>query len=144
MAHRDRTRSLPEDAKPPDWLDKDDPYAHIEISQLPGWWRDAVVEFRAHGLPPYRPPRFADDALVPPLLIQLETMYDVEIQLIGVDVDHGDAWGIRIDGDIIATVDRERTSDGSTRYELTSEEFTDVVRTRVETVSDQSALEDRT
>lgn len=143
MVHRDRIRSLPEGAKPPDWLDKDDPYADIDISRLPDWWRDAVVEFRAHDLPPYRPPRFADDVLVPSLLIRIETVHDIEIQLMGINVDHGDAWGIRIDGDIIATVDRDRTSDGYTQYEITSEEFTDVVRAQVETAPDESVLADR-
>lgn len=143
MVHRDRRRSPLEGTKPPDWLGTDDPYADIDISQLPDWWRDAVVEFRARGLPPYRPPRFTDGVLVPSLLARIETVHDIDIQLIGINVGHGDAWGVRIDGDIVATVDRERTSDGSTQYDMTSEEFTDVVRAQVETTADQSDLEER-
>jgi len=131
MEHRDRLRSLLEDAKPPEWLDSDDPYADVDIEQLPDWWHDAIVEFREHDLSPYRPPRFTDDVLVPPLIFQMETAYDIEIKLLGVNVDHGDAWEICVGGEVASTVKRERLSDGYTLYKMTSEKFMDIVRTQL-------------
>ncbi|EMA72717.1 hypothetical protein [Halorubrum distributum] len=133
MTRHNEGRPLRDGIEPPEWLDGDDPYANVDIDRLPDWWRDAVVEFREHNLSPYQPPRFADDTLVPPLLDWLETAYGVEIQLMGLDVAPGEAWGIRVDGDVVATVDRERTSDGYTRYEMTSERFIEVVEERVGT-----------
>ncbi|MGQ3330161.1 hypothetical protein [Halorubrum sp. FL23] len=131
MVHSDRVRSVLEDAKPPDWLDGDDPYADIDIEQLPDWWHDAIVEFREHNLSPYRPPRFTDDVLVPPLIFQIETAYDIEIKLVGVNVDHGDTWEICVDGEVASTVKRERLSDGYTLYKMTSEKFLDIVQTQL-------------
>lgn len=131
MVHSDRVRSVLEDAKPPDWLDGDDPYADIDIEQLPDWWHDAIVEFREHNLSPYRPPRFTDDVLVPPLISQMETAYDIEIKLAGINVDHGDTWEIYVDGEVASTVKRERLSDGYTLYKMTSEKFLDIVQTQL-------------
>ncbi|PHQ37522.1 hypothetical protein DJ69_16645 [Halorubrum persicum] len=131
MVHSDRVRSVLEDAKPPDWLDGDDPYADVDIEQLPDWWHDAIVEFREHNLSPYRPPRFTDDVLVPPLIFQMETAYDIEIKLVGVNVDHGDTWEICVDGEVASTVKRERLSDGYTLYKMTSEKFLDIVQTQL-------------
>jgi len=131
MVHRDRLRSVLEDAKPPEWLDGDDPYADVDIEQLPDWWHDAIVEFREHDLSPYRPPRFTDDVLVPPLIFQMKTAYDIEIKLLGVNVDHGDAWEICVDGEVASTVKRERLSDGYTLYKMTSEKFLDIVQTQL-------------
>jgi hypothetical protein len=116
-----------ENAKPPGWLDKENPYTDINIDQLPDWWRDAVIEFKAHDLPPYQPPRFSDDVLVPPILIGMETVFDIEIQLIGIDVDHDDTWGIHVGDEVIATVSRERTLSGHTRYDVTSRDFVEIV-----------------
>ena len=133
MGHRDLTRSVPEGAEPPDWLGSDDPYAAVDIERLPDWWHDAIVEFRAHDLPPYQPPRFAADVLVPPVVSETEAAYNTEIKLMGVNVNHGDAWGVWVNGEVAATVERERTTDGYTLYEMTSEEFVATVETWVET-----------
>jgi hypothetical protein len=128
MARRDDTETRIDPRDPPDWLDGDAPYEAVDVDELPDWWADAVEEFRAHGLRPYKPPRFSDDVLVPPVVHRLESAHGVEIRFMGVGVRYGDAWGVYVDGDVIATVDRERTADGHTRYETTSEAFERVVR----------------
>ena len=109
--------------QPPDWLNRDDPYEHVDIKCLPHWWSDAIEQFREYDLPPYKPPRFADNVIVPPIVQRLEQSYDIEIQFIGIDVRIGDSWGIRADGKFVTTVSRERVRNGFTRYELTSDEF---------------------
>ncbi|MFC5279584.1 hypothetical protein ACFPM1_12570 [Halorubrum rubrum] len=143
MTRYPEKRSRRDGIESPDWLDDDEPYADVDVDRLPDWWRDVVREFEEHDLPPYRPPRFADGVLVPPLLERLEAEHGVEIQLMSIDVDHGDAWGLRVDGKVIAAVERERTADGRTRYGMTGEEFIDVVRERVEAVPDASDPNDR-
>ena len=143
MSRHSEEQPLRDSIEPPELLDGDDPYANVDINRLPDWWRDAVVEFREHDLPPYQPPRLVDGTLVPPLADELETAYGVEIQLMGLDVAHGDAWEIQVDGDVVAAVDRERTSDGYTRYEMTSERFIKIVEGKVRTSPNSSSLGDR-
>ncbi|SEP24512.1 hypothetical protein SAMN04487948_1263 [Halogranum amylolyticum] len=108
---------------PTNWLDCDDPYEDVNTEQLPNWWTDAIKEFREHDLKPYKPPRFTDDVIVPPVVTQLESSYDIDIRFMGVGVKYGDSWEIYVDDEVISTVSRERTSDAYTRYEITSGEF---------------------
>jgi hypothetical protein len=143
MTRHPENSSRRAEVEPPDWLDDDEPYADVDVDRLPDWWRDAVGEFEEHDLPPYRPPRFADGVLVPPLIERLEAVHDVEIRLMGIDVDHGDAWGLHVDGEVVAAVERERTADGCTRYGMTSEEFVAAVRERVEAAADAPDPADR-
>ena len=119
--NRDQIKIDPE--QPPNWLNHDDPYEHIDITGLPQWWSDAIEQFREYDLPPYKPPRFADNVIVPPIVQRLEQSYDIKIQFIGIDVRIGDSWGIRADDKLLTTVSRERVRNGFTRYELTSDEF---------------------
>ncbi|MGB9958732.1 hypothetical protein ACOZ4B_20380 (plasmid) [Haloferax prahovense] len=127
-----------------DWLDRDDPYAAVDLDALPEWWRIAVEEFRDHHLGPYRPPRFADGLVVPPVLDRLEAEYDVDIQFIGIDVAHGDTWGIYADGDRIGTVSRERTRDGYTRYDITSGALLDTLHAQLIDTTDDATSTART
>jgi hypothetical protein len=120
----------------PDAFERSDP------GLLPRWWTDAIEEFREYDLRPYRPPQFDDGVVVPPLVERLETELGVEIRLMGVDVRYGDAWGVYVDGDVVTTVDRERTRAGFTRYELTSTAFEDAVRAFV--AGDAGAVDDST
>lgn len=105
------------------WLEAENPYEGVDVSELPDWWVDSIEEFRQYGLDPYRPPLFEDGEVVPLVVGRLEEAYDVEIKLMGVAVDHGDAWGVYVDGEVVTTVDRERTAAGHTRYEMTSDAF---------------------
>ncbi|MFB6124154.1 MAG: hypothetical protein ABEJ78_11935 [Haloferacaceae archaeon] len=119
------------DASRPTARRSDDPDESVP-RLLPSWWADAATEFRAYDLRPYRPPRFADGVVVPPLVDRLESTYCVRIKLVGVDVQYGDPWDVSVDGDVVATVGRERTRAGHTRYELTSDAFERVVREAIE------------
>ncbi|KOX95338.1 hypothetical protein [Halorubrum tropicale] len=132
MARRDGTETRTDSSDHRDWLDRDQPYDGVDINELPDWWADAITEFREHDLRPYSPPRFSDGVLVPPVVSRLESAYDAEIRFIGVGVQYGDAWSVYADGDVVTTVDRERTADAYTRYEMTSGEFERVVRDHLE------------
>lgn len=120
------------------WLDRDDPYAAVDLDALPEWWRTAAEEFRDHHLGPYRPPRFADGLVVPPVIKRLEATYDVDIQFMGIDVAHGDTRGIYADGNRIGTVPRERTRDGYTRYNITSDALLDTLHAHLTDTTDDA------
>lgn len=123
--------SPPPDRGPnPDHRDED-PYADVDIDTLPDWWREAIEEFRAYDLRPYRPPRFADGELLHEVVEPLEDDLGVEIDFIGVNVTAGDDWTVRVDGDPIGDIGRRRTADAYTQFELTSDAFEDLVRDAV-------------
>ena len=100
----------------------------IDVDELPVWWSEAIEEFKEHDLPAYRPPRFADDVITPPVVDRLQSEYDVEIRFMGVGVEYRDSWGVYVDDEQIFTVDREREPAGYTRYQVTSETFEQNVR----------------
>ena len=109
----------------------EDPYADVDVESLPDWWREAIEEFEAHDLRPYRPPRFADGALLHEVVEPLETELDVDIDFIGVNVTAGDDWTVRVDGEPICDIGRRRTAEAYTQFELTSEAFEAMVREAV-------------
>ncbi|ADD05813.1 uncharacterized protein Nmag_2248 [Natrialba magadii ATCC 43099] len=127
-AEDDRNIERDGDERAPGWLDRDEPYADIDVSELPAWWRNAVEEFRAHDLSPYRPPQFQDHVLVPPVVERLESSHGVEIQFRGVDVENGDDWRLYVDREPVVAVSRTRTAAGYTRYGITSNAFEQAVR----------------
>jgi hypothetical protein len=108
--------------------DPADPYADVDVSTLPEWWRRAIEEFEAHGLRAYRPPRFADGALKHEVVSALEADLGVDVEVRGVDVTHGDDWTVFVDGARVGTVGRHRTPEGFTEFETTSEAFERLVR----------------
>lgn len=120
---QDTDEEVPRAANLPPGFDEHDPYAKEDLSSYPEWWRKSVEEFRRHGMRPYRPPRFADGALVPPTVRNLEMDLDVDIAFRAVDPRIGDDWTIEVDGAVVATVSRERTGEGYTEYALTSDAF---------------------
>jgi len=65
----------------PPGYDEEDPYADEDLSEYPEWWRRNVEEFRQYGLRPYRPARFSDGELVPPLVSDLADELGEEIRL---------------------------------------------------------------
>lgn len=115
--------------RPPGW-EPSDPYEGVDVAELPSWWTRSIAEFDWHGLRPYRPPRFEDDAITPPVVERLEAEYDAEIRFVGVDADYGDAWGVYVDGERVLTADREREPAEFTRFHVTRDDFERAVRAR--------------
>ena len=107
---------------------EDPPGDDEDLDAYPSWWRRNVEEFRRYDLQPYRPPRFDDDELLPPLLDALEDDLGASIQLRVVDPQDGNRWEVVVDGDPIAEVDRDRHVDGYSVFHLTADEFERLVR----------------
>lgn len=118
-----RTRDPGEDAT--------DPYSDIDVEALPEWWRKAKREFEAHGLRPYRPPRFEDGTLKYEIVDDLEDELDVEISFTSIDSEYTEAWEIRIDDEIVDHVGRFRSPNGYTVYEIESDEFAELIESAV-------------
>jgi hypothetical protein len=121
----DRLRSRAAGADPVD------PYEDVDVSELPGWWRRAIREFEAHGLRPYRPPRFEDGTPTRDVIERIERDLGVEIVLGSVSADYAERWEIRVDGSVVGTVGRHRSPEGYTVYETTGARFEDEVRSAV-------------
>lgn len=122
----------PRPADHPPGYDDDDPYADVDLDDLPDWWRENVEAFRKAGMRPYRPPRFADGELVPAVVSRLESEHGVDVHLRGVDPRVGDDWAVVVDGRPVGSVGRERTGSGATEYAVTSGEFEALVREAVD------------
>jgi hypothetical protein len=106
----------------------DDPYADVDVDRLPAWWREAVREFEAHGLGPYRPPRFADGVVTPPVVERLAAAHGVSVDLVSPGPDD---WGVYVDGDRVASVGHERDPAGFSRFAVTSAAFAALVASGV-------------
>jgi hypothetical protein len=100
-------------------------YEDVDVDALPEWWRRAIREHEAYGLRPYRPPRFADDAICPPVVQHVEEVYGVSIQLRGKNVSPGDQWAVFVDGSLAFEVGRRRDPNGYTVLEMSRDEFLD-------------------
>lgn len=111
--------------------DPEDPYEGVDTDELPEWWQRAIEEHKRYGLRPYRPPRFEDGTLKHVVVDRLEDREDVNIDFIDLDISD-DRWQIRLDGDVVGTIGRRRSTDGYTVFEMDADEFTDYVRSRIE------------
>jgi hypothetical protein len=132
----DVTREEPDPSPPvpagrPAGYDEEDPYDGVDLSSYPDWWREAIERFREHGMRPYRPPRFADDELVPPTVADLEAELGVRIELRSTDPGPHPEWAVWIDGERVERIGRSREADGHTAYELDREAFEALVREAV-------------
>lgn len=116
--------------------DPGDPYAEIDLETLPAWWRNAVAEFEAYGLRPYRPPQFADGRPKHEVVAMVEANHDVDIAIRGVDVTAGDDWTIHVDGEAIGPIGRRRSPAGYTVFECTAERFAARIRAAVATADE--------
>lgn len=107
-----------------------DPFKPMDDGEMPphDWWRRNIEEFRDHGLPPYRPPRFADGALVPPVVDDLERELGLTVRIRVVDPQDGNEWEVLVGGERVGSVDRRRHADGYPVIGLTSAEFSALVR----------------
>ena len=121
----------PVPASLPPGYDEEDPYEGEDLSTYPDWWRESVELFRSHGMRPYRPPRFADEELVPPAVAALEDELGVAVQLRSTEAGPHPDWALWVDGDYVTTVPRRREGDGHTLYDLTREAFEELVREAV-------------
>jgi hypothetical protein len=108
--------------------DESDPYEGEDLSDHPDWWRYNIELFRAHGLRPYRPPRFADSTFVPEETNRLEADLNVDIHFQVFNPQQEAEWKLVVDGEAITPVPRSRMAEGYTRYELTADEFEELVR----------------
>jgi hypothetical protein len=112
--------------------DEEDPYEGEDLSTYPDWWRENIEEFRSYEMRPYRPPRFSDGELVPPVLDDLQEELSVEIRLRAVDPEVGKNWELSIGGSVVAEVGRTREGEGYTEYDIDSDIFESTVRSAVE------------
>ncbi|MEF8885877.1 MAG: hypothetical protein V5A44_12255 [Haloarculaceae archaeon] len=111
--------------------DPEDPYADVDVDDLPEWWRRAVREFEDYGLRPYRPPRFDDGTQTHEVVPDLEEEFGVSISFRSVGGDHREEWGVYVDGVRVLGVDKHRSTSGYTVYELSAERFETLVRDAV-------------
>lgn len=109
-------------------FDTDDPYADVDPADLPDWWQENLHEFADYESPTYLPSLFVDGTVVQCEINRLEVAFNVDIQLLGVDVDHGDDWEIRVDSETVATLGKRRTGRGYSVFDLTSDVFESVIR----------------
>jgi hypothetical protein len=133
----DRDPDPPVPESRPAGYDEEDPYEEVDLSTLPDWWREAVERFREHGMRPYRPPRFADDALVPPTVADLESELGVSVELRSTESGPHPGWALWVDGERVATLDRSREADGHTAYGLSRVSFEALVREAAEDASEE-------
>lgn len=117
----------PRSSNLPPGYDEEDPYVGDNLEEYPDWWRENIELFREYGLRPYRPSQFTDGEPVPETVDKIEEKYDVIVQLCSLNVQPGDKWEIRVEGEIITTVDRYRDGDGYSVYEITSDAFKKIV-----------------
>lgn len=108
-----------------------DPYAAIDVASLPDWWTDAIEEFEAYDLRPYRPPRFGDGTLKYEVVSGLEADLGVSIRFLGRDVTYEDDWLVEVDGQPLGEVGRHRSPEGYTVFEMDADEFAAWVREEV-------------
>lgn len=109
-------------------FDEETPYEDEDLTQYPDWWQANIQEFRSHGMRPYRPPQFCDDALVPEIITRLESELTADINIRAVDPRVGDDWQLFVNGQPIAEIARERVGGGYTEFKLSSAEFERLVR----------------
>lgn len=113
----------PRPATHPAGFDETDPYEGEDLSEYPDWWRENIYEFREHGMRPYRPPRFEDNELAPPLIRELEQELGITIQLRVTSPEQGNSWELYVDDEGICPVDHRRAGEGYSVYEMESSEF---------------------
>ena len=125
------TENPPRSANLPPGFDEEDPYASVDLSTLPDWWRRNIEEFREHEMRPYRPPRFVDGELTVERIVPLEAELGVDIRFRALNPQSGGSWELTVDGEPVVTVSRRREGEGFTRYDITADEFEAAVRSAI-------------
>lgn len=101
-------------------------------AEKPRWWLANEEVKEAFDLPPYEPPRFADDTYTHEVVPDLEREFDCSIRFVGVDPRYPDDWEVRVDGRSVTEVGRRRDKHGNTVYGTTSREFAARIREELE------------
>lgn len=96
--------------------------------EKPDWWVANERDRASLDLPAYEPPRSADGVYVHEVVGTLEAELDCGIRLIGENVDWGDSWDVRVDGDRAFSDERDRDESGNTHHRIGSEAFERRVR----------------
>jgi hypothetical protein len=107
----------------PSGFDDSDPYENVDTTEYPEWWQANIRLFREHGLRPYRPARFVDGTVVPAVLKRLRSELDVDITVRTDAPNPDNEWRVLVDGTVATTIECQRTTEGYTCYQMTSEEF---------------------
>lgn len=95
--------------------------------EYPEGWVEQARFRRAHDLPPFRPPRFADGERIANVVASIRAEHGVSISFVAYDVERT-GWQVEVDGEVAFDVDRYRDDAANTVVGLSSEGF----RTRVE------------
>lgn len=111
----------------PAGYDETDPYADVDLSALPDWWRENVETFAEAGLRPYRPSRLADGALAESVVEELEAAFGTSIRFRSVDPHEGSEWEIWVGDEPVRTVEHVREPEGFTRYVIEADTLREVV-----------------
>lgn len=99
------------------------PYENVDVASLPEWWQRAIEHFEERDIAPYRPPRFEDGTITPPVVHDLEDDLDVTIGFRCKNATVGADWTVTVDGEPIGQLGRHRSRDRYTVFEITAREF---------------------
>lgn len=94
----------------------------------PEWWTRNQRLRDELDLPAYEPSRLSDGTYVHEVVDSLEERYECSITLRSKNPRHPCDWRVLVDGEPVVTVERTRTEQGNTIYQLTSEELETAVR----------------
>jgi hypothetical protein len=94
----------------------------------PDWWVKNEKYRQQYDLPEYNPPIFVDGEYTHEVIEELEKKFDSTIQIRGQNTAYPDKLEVRINSCTAFLVDRHRTENGNTVYELSSTEFQQKVR----------------
>jgi hypothetical protein len=123
----------PRPSNVPAGYDRKDPYDAVDEENLPAWWRENMETFRTNSMRPYRPPKFADGALVPEVLSRLEQEYDIDVHLRKrITGDVNTDWQILVDDEPVGSMKRIRDESGQSTYDIPGEELAAAVREAVD------------
>lgn len=107
--------------------DEEPLYDDVDVSELPDWWREAIKEHEQFDLRPYRPPRFSDGRVAPPVLEDLRRRLDIDLKIMGMNVDYQEEWSVVIDDVEAFKVGRRRLPEGYTQFDIKCSRFIDRV-----------------
>lgn len=122
----------PRRAELPPGYDDADPYEDEDLQTYPDWWRENIDLFRNFELRPYRPPQFSDGVITQDVISNFENTFDIDIKLKRTNSTPGDDWGVWIDDEQVASVERERTAEGRTVYKISSTNFGEIITNHID------------
>jgi hypothetical protein len=103
----------------------------MDESDRPTWWRRNEDLKRRLDIPAYEPPRFADGVYVHDVIDDIETEFDVDVQLVGYDTTFPEDWTVTVDGEEVTDVGHGRDTDGNTVFDVSSDRFRNRLRERL-------------